>query len=164
MRTIDGFSGQHARLLTAEEHLRQNDELAHTIAKEIATRLRVIAPTLPNRPAVFLKDRNSEQEYDVRYHVGVARTFRTGLFRTFRYKLLQIHLHGNFKSVVARITSPEGHAFEDGIQLTSTAKAAEIFSVSFLSEILHGQVDAAEEACLSWKADNRAARLLGNRQ
>lgn len=163
MQTIHGFTGQQARLLTAEEHLRQNAETAHRIAKEIAVTLHKISPSLPDRPEVFLKDRNSEQEYDVRYHVGIARTFRAGLFRSFRFKLVQVHLHGNFKSVVARVTSPEGHAFEDGIALASPQQAAEIFSEDYLRDLLKGQLNAADEAYLSWKMENRGMSLLRRR-
>ncbi len=151
----DGFAEQQARLLTAEEHLRQNSILALGIAKDISATLKQVAPSLPNRPSVYLKDRNSEQEYDVRYHVGIAQTFRSGPFRSFRYKLLQIHLHGNFKSVIARITEPAGHTFEQGIPLTSRDHAAEIFSAEYLARTLKGQLGAAEEAFLSWKSDNR---------
>lgn len=163
MQATDEFSGQQARMLTAEEHLRQNAESAHKIAKEIAVTLHGIAPSLPNRPEVFLKDRNSEQEYDVRYHVGIARTFRAGLFRSFRFKLLQIHLHGNFKSVVARVTAPEGHAYEDGIALSSSEQAAEIFSADYLRDLLASQAVAADDAYLSWKMENRGLSLLRGR-
>ena len=151
----EGFAEQQARLLTAEEHLRQNSILALGIAKDISVTLKQLAPSLPNRASVYLKDRNSEQEYDVRYHVGIAQTFRSGPFRSFRYKLLQIHLHGNFKSVIARITEPEGHTFEQGIPLTSREHAAEIFSAEYLKRTLNGQISAAEEAFQSWKLDNR---------
>lgn len=159
MQTTDNVSGQQARMINAEEHLRQNAADAHQIAQEIAVTLHRIAPSLPNRPEVFVKDRNSEQEYDVRYHVGIARTFRAGLFRKFRFKLLQIHLHGNFKSVVARVTAPEGHAYEDGISLASPQQAAEIFSEDYLRDLLKGQVNAADEAYLTWKLENRGLSL-----
>ena len=137
--------------------------LAKGIATDISSTLRQLAPSLPNRPSVYLKDRNSEQEYDVRYHVGIAQTFRSGPFRSFRYKLLQIHLHGNFKSVIARITEPEGHTFEQGIPLTSREHAVEIFSPDYLSRTLKGQVSAAQEAFLSWKSENRSLGLRKER-
>lgn len=160
MQAIDDFSDQQARIVDAEGHLRENAETAYRIAKNIAVTLHRIAPSLPDRPEVFLKDRNSEQEYDVRYHVGIARTFRAGLFRSFRFKMLQIHLHGNFKSVVARVTSPEGHPFEDGIALAGPQQAAEIFSEDYLRDLLKDQINAANEACLSWKMENRGLSLL----
>lgn len=163
MQIDEGYADQQARLLTAEEHLRQNSELARVIGKDISARLKRIAIGLPNKPEVYLKNRNSEQEYDVRYHVGIARTFRSGLFKSFRYKLLQIHLHGNFKSVVARITAPEGHTFENGITLTSREQAAEVFSQDYLAGVLDRQSDAAEEAYLSWKVDNGGIGLLRRR-
>lgn len=163
MQAMDDFAGQQARLLTAEEHLRLNAETARAIAKQIAATLHGITPTLPDRPVVFLNDRNSEQEYDVRYHVGVSRTFRAGLFKSYRFKLLQIHLHGNFKSVVARVTSPEGHPFEEGVTLSSPQQASEILSEDYLRDLLQGQVSAAEEAYLSWKMENRGLSLLRRR-
>lgn len=153
MQIQDGYLAQQARLLTAEGHLRQNGELALTIAKDIEATLKSVALRLPARPEVYLKNRNSEQEYDVRYHVGIARTFRSGLFRSFRYKLLQVHLHGNFKSVVARITAPEGHPFEAGIPVTSREQAAEVFSQDYLSPIVEGQISAAEDTYRAWKSE-----------
>ena len=163
MQTLDGYADQQARLLTAEAELKRNSALAHAIAKDIAATLKRISPTLPDKPEVYLKNRNSEQEYDVRYHVGIARTFRSGLFRSFRYKLLQIHLHGNFKTVVARITAPEGHAYENGITLTSRDLAGEIFSPEYLKNLVAEQDGAANEAYLSWKADNGGIGLLRRR-
>ena len=163
MQTKDGYLNQQARLLTAEANLRQNSEFAHAVAKDIEGRLKRLAMTLPDRPEVYFKDRNSEQEYDVRYHVGIARTFRSVLFRSFRYKLLQVHLHGNFKSVIARITAPEGHAFEQGLTLSSREQATEVFSQDYLAEILKSQVVAANEAYVAWKAENSAMSLLRSR-
>ncbi|MEM9062865.1 MAG: hypothetical protein AAGD13_20575 [Pseudomonadota bacterium] len=162
MQDLEGYTGQQARLLTAESQLKRNGELAHEIAKEIASKLHGFAAKLPGRSAAFLRQSDSGQEYDVRYRVGIERTFRSGLLRSFRYKLLQIHLHGNFQSVIASVSAPEGHPFADGLVVSDAERAEKIFSAAYLASLLPEQVRLSEEAFQMWKEDGSAFGFLRN--
>ena len=155
-------TSDHGRILAAEDSLRRNATLARQIARDIASTLRDTAPELPFRPEVFYRKRTSEQDFDVRYHVGVARTFRAGLFRKQRYKVLQIHIEGNIRSAVARISVPDGHPFGEGIALYNQDEAARIFSRKFLTGVLSDQADTADHAYAIWKSERPPLLPIGS--
>ena len=160
MQTPEEASDQ-GKILVAEESLRRNAELARQIASDIASTLRETSAALPFRPEVFFRKRSSGHDLDERYRVGVVRTFRSGLFRSQRYKLLQIHLEGNIRSAVARVSVPEDHPFSESIALASQDEAARIFSTENLTGILAGQVDTAEQAYVMWKSERQSFLPLG---
>lgn len=152
MQTAEELSDEE-RLLAAEENLRRNAALARQIAGDIAATLRRTASSLPFRPEVFLKQRTTRHEFDARYQVGVARTFRSGLFRKQRHKLLQIHLERNIQSAVARISVPDGHRLSEGVALFSRNDAARSFSTAFLADLLAAQINASDEAFDLWRSE-----------